>query len=147
MILDYRHFSQVNLVDWSKHWPNFSPSEMADRSDGRLRLTVEFMYDLQDLREEFDFPMRITSACRTTAYNAAVEGKSGSFHICDAENRAGANWGCLAVDVWLPDGPFTGRLWAMAWDFGWSVGWNQRKRFLHLDRRIDIGWRQTAFPY
>ncbi len=147
MLLDFQHFSQVNLGDWHRHWPNFSPLEMSDRSDGRLRLTTEFLSDLQALRQELGLPMRITSACRTMAYNAAVGGKSGSFHICDAENRAGADQGCFAVDVWLPDGPFTGSLFAWGWDLGWSVGWNQRKRFLHLDRRIDIGWRQTAFSY
>lgn len=147
MILNYHHYSLVSLKDWQKHWPNFSPPEMSDRSNGRLRLTVEFMYALQALRNKINQPMRITSACRTEAHNADVGGKSGSFHICDGENRAGADRGCLAVDVALSGGPFTGDLFAWAWDLGWSVGWNQRRNFLHLDRRIDIGWTQTAFAY
>lgn len=148
MLLDYPHYSWVNLHDWSERWPNFSPFEMADHSNGRLRLTVAFMDELQALRDEVGQPMRITSACRTEAHNAAVGGKRGSFHICDGANRAGVDdWGCLAVDVGLIDGPYTGNLFSWAWDLGWSIGWNQQKNFLHADRRIDIGWRQTAFPY
>ncbi len=40
-----------------------------------------------------------------------------------------------------------GRLFTLAWTTGWTVGWNNEKRFLHLDRRVDVDWKQTTFGY
>jgi hypothetical protein len=53
----------------------------------------------------------------------------------------------MAIDVETPDGAYRGRLFELAWDHGWSIGWNAKSRFLHLDRRVDIGMPQTTFDY
>jgi hypothetical protein len=53
----------------------------------------------------------------------------------------------MAVDIETSDGVYRARLFVLAWEQGWSIGWNGPKKFLHLDRRIDIGLPKTTFDY
>ena len=142
-MIDAKHWHDVDPEAWI--WPNFTPSEMACRGTGMLVVSSEFMDNLQRLRHNFALPMHVTSGCRSVKHNERIGGKSKSFHICDAALNRGQQ-GCLAVDVAI-SGADRGRLFAMAWSNGWAIGWSNEKRFLHLDRRVDVGWKHTTFGY
>jgi hypothetical protein len=139
----------VALELWSLRWPNFPPHEIACRGTGVLIVQAEFMDRLQALRNSLAEPMHVTSGCRSASYNASpsVRGKASSFHICDEDPGKRGQIGCLAVDVAAPDGAYRGDLFEAAWCLGWSVGWNAVKKFLHLDQRALVAWRQTSFDY
>lgn len=147
MILYYPRWTEVDRDWWFRQWPNFAPDELACRGTGLLAISEDFLEDLQELRDALNQPMHVTSGCRSSEYNFAVGGKSKSFHVGDSINRVGAELGCLAVDIAATDGAYRGRLFALAWEHGWTIGWNARRKFLHLDRRVDAGWRQTSFDY
>lgn len=145
MIIDVKHWSDFADPDeWI--WHNFSPMEMACRGTGRLVVTDAFMTELQVLRDMLDEPMHVTSGCRTLEHNKNIEGAPRSFHVCDSDMERGQN-GCLAVDIAATEGFYRGKLFTHAFKNGWSVGWNAKRGFLHLDRRVDVGWRQTTFDY
>ena len=108
---------------------------------------ADFMNRLQVLRNALAEPMHITSGCRSAAYNLKVGGKALSFHICDEDMGERGQSGCLAVDVAAPDGTYRGQLFEAAWSMGWSIGWNGVKKFLHLDKRTMVSWKQTSFDY
>ena len=146
-IIKAEHWKEINLEKWKERWPNFVPWELACRGTGMLIMTEDFMGKLQKLRTTLDEPMHITSGCRSAEHNDQIDGKSKSFHICDEDPGRRGQEGCLAVDVATADGPYRGQLFSLAWHLGWTVGWNAEKKFLHLDRRIDVSWRQTSFDY
>lgn len=137
------HWHDVDSQEWP--WPNFTPSEMACRGTGVLIVSRRFMDDLQSLRTELGAAMNITSGCRSTDHNKRSGGKSRSLHICDDDLGRGQK-GCLAVDV-ACNGATRGHLFSLAWTSGWAVGWNGPKGFLHLDKRMTVGWAQTTFEY
>ena len=137
----------TEMTAWKERWPNFSPFEIACRESGRIVMPEEFFDELQKLRTHLGRPMHVTSGCRSVAHNLVIGGKSRSFHLIDANERAGVNLGCIAVDVAAVDGPYRGALFAAAWIRGWTIGWNAARGFLHLDRRDFAGWRQTSFDY
>lgn len=139
-IIRVKHWHEID--EWP--WKNFEPWELACRSDGSLVVSWRFMEQLQGLRKLFDKPMHITSGYRTDEHNEDIRGKKGSFHLDRPERGIE---GALGVDVAATDGPYRGELFARAWTAGWSIGWNAKRGFLHLDRRLDIGWRQTTFDY
>lgn len=105
-----------------------------------------FLQHLDDLRHQLGRSMFITSPARSEKHNKEIGGKPNSFHIWDFPKHPGQK-GCLAVDVAVPDRKFKVELVKIALLLGWSVGINDKKRFLHLDRRVDIGLEQTIFPY
>lgn len=94
--------------------------------------------------------MFFNSICRCEAHNnsEAVKGHPRSLHKCDkpAYPEKGQK-GCMAVDIPCRDGIYRGKLFAVLWARGWSIGWNKTYKFLHADRRIDIGMPQTTFDY
>ncbi len=143
-LIEYEDWRDVKKADWT--WPNFSPMEMACRGSGAIRVSVDFMKRLSQIRTHLGQPMHLTSACRTTIHNDHINGAPRSFHICDDDLGRGQR-GCLAVDVAATEGYYRGMLFSIAWAQGFSVGWNAKRGFLHLDRRIDVGWRQTTFDY
>jgi hypothetical protein len=124
----------------------FSDAELRCSHCGLLKLHRGFRASLEALRADFKRPMVLTSACRCKAHNEAVGGHAKSLHVGDVEQHPGQQ-GCLAVDVATPDGAYRGQLFRIAWERGFSIGWNAKKRFLHLDRRVDIGLLQTSFEY
>jgi len=126
----------------------FAHAELADK-DGRGRLALGFAHRLAMLRLAFGKPMRLTSACRSAAYNRAIGGAKASFHIWDAPAYRAVD-GCCAVDVATPDALYAAELVRLALNEGWSVGVNGPQRFVHLDRGADyLGARpgQMVFGY
>jgi len=149
-ILRFDHWMQAKpsaLEAWTKRWPNFPPDEIACRGSGVVIVQSDFMDALQSLRNVLAEPMHITSGCRSAAYNLKIGGKEHSFHICDEDPGERGQEGCLAVDVAAPDGTYRGHLFEASWSMGWSIGWNAVKKFLHLDKRTTVGWKQTSFDY
>lgn len=138
-MIHVKHWHDVRAEDWP--WKNFMPAELACRGDGSLWVDEDFMDELQTLRDKVGAPMHVTSGYRTPEHNRRIGGKSHSFHL-GRDDR-----GMLAVDIAAVEGGYRGTLFAAAWILDWSVGWNAERGFLHLDRRVDIGWRQTTFNY
>lgn len=101
---------------------------------------------LDDLRHHVARPFHITSGARTEKRNAEVGGTQKSFHICDKPQHTGQK-GCMAFDIAIPDPSFKVELVKTALLLGWSVGINDKKRFVHVDRRTDIGLPQAVFSY
>jgi len=57
------------------HWedfPNFGRSEVACQHCGRAEMDEDFMWRLQDLREAYGKPMKITSGYRCPDYNSLI---------------------------------------------------------------------------
>lgn len=105
-----------------------------------------FLQHLDDLRHQVAQAFHITSGARTKKHNAEVGGKEKSFHICDEPQNPG-QLGCMAVDIACPHPAFKLELVKTALLLGWSVGINDKKRFVHVDRRTDIGLPQAVFSY
>ena len=124
----------------------FKDAELACAHCGMLKLQRGFRGELNALREEFGFPMKVSGPGRCKAHNTAINGHPRSLHIMDEPQHPGQE-GCLGVDIATVDGAYRGRLFSVAWKRGWSIGWNGPRKFLHLDRRVDIGLPQTSFDY
>lgn len=103
---------------------NFTLEEVVCKCGCGFRPKQSFMDKLQELRDAFGSPMKITSAARCAAYNKQIGGADKSQHI-DAN----------AVDVVVP----VELRWALvhtAMRLGWfGVGVNAA--FIHLDRRAE----------
>jgi hypothetical protein len=126
--------------------PHFPLHELVCKCGcGLASFHPEFLDKLEALRDLYDAPMKLSSACRCSAHNAKVSPLAPlrSFHIGDRETRPGVK-GTLAVDV-VVEASAKGKLFALAWSRGWSIGWN--RSFLHIDRRVDIGMPQITFEY
>lgn len=54
-------------MDWSKY-PNFPESEMRCKHTGKCNMQPEFMDILQDIRNEFRKPMKVSSGFRDTSH-------------------------------------------------------------------------------
>ena len=148
-IIRAEHWTKIDLNDWK--WKNFTPMEIACRGTGTLIIPVDFMNQLQIIRDHLKQPMHVMSGCRTVQYNKGLELRGykpakTSFHICDSDLGRGQD-GCLAVDIATTEGSYRGRLFELAWSLGFSIGWNAKRGFLHLDRRVDVGWKQSTFDY
>lgn len=113
----------------------FSPSELACKGSGMIKLAPSFADSLLELRLIFDKPMILTSACRSEAHNRRVGGHPRSLHVCDFPARP--TGGCCAVDVRTSHRPpeYREELIELARRLQWSIGFGNG--FLHLDRRID----------
>ncbi len=105
-----------------------------------------FLQHLDDLREHLKRSLIITSGARSASHNSEIGGKEKSLHIYDAPQHAGQK-GCMAVDIGIPDPGMKMELVKTALLLGWSVGINDKKRFVHVDRRVDIGLPQAVFSY
>lgn len=127
MIID--HWRDVE--GW--HWSNFSPREMAERSEGWERgntpilIVPEFMDRLQAVRNACGFPLSVTSGYRSPEYNAQVS-RSGP---------GGVHTTGRAVDIQIFGAPAL-RLVEYALRYGFTgIGVNQSGhhlgRFIHLD--------------
>lgn len=74
----YSHYSEVPEEVW--HWPNFTPSEIASKGDGSIRVNADALDKLQRLRELVGKPLFLTSAYRDRLHNARVGGAPRSRH-------------------------------------------------------------------
>lgn len=113
---------------------------------GRIDFHPDFLEQLETLRTNVAMPFIVTSCARTLSYNARVGGHERSLHISDKPMRENQH-GCMAIDVAIQSREFKVELIKSALLLGWSVGINDKKRFIHLDRRSDIGLPQTVFTY
>lgn len=106
----------------------------------------KFLQHLDDLRHQVATPFFITSGARTREHNKKIGGKEHSLHIWDDPQHFGQQ-GCMAVDIAIKHPAFKVTLVKTALLLGWSVGINDAKKFVHIDRRIDIGLPQAVFSY
>ena len=111
------------------HWddfPNFGRSEVACQHCGRAEMDEDFMWRLQDLREAYGKPMKITSGYRCPQHPVEA-----------AKAQPGMHSTGLAADIGI-SGSEAVTLLRLALDAGFrGVGVQQRGngRFLHVDLR------------
>lgn len=107
-----------------------------------------FLQKLDYLREKVGKPFYITSCARSMEKNKLVGGALRSLHVYDypAYYELGQK-GCMAVDIKCQNPKFKVELIETSLLYGWSVGINDRKNFVHLDRRIDLGLPKAIFSY
>lgn len=121
----YAHYSDVKPEDWP--WPNFSPKEMACRCCGKLVVIPEFMRDLQQIRDEFERPMPVSSGYRSPEYNDRVSSTG-----LDGPHTTGR-----AVDIRIAGKDAHDLLWLCIALGMTGIGVNQKgdwsSRFLHFD--------------
>lgn len=118
----YDHWKGVQ--DYSWHWPNFTPAEIACRCCGELRLVPSAMHGLQNIRTITGVVMPVSSGYRCEKHNKTVNG--GPAHLTGQafDIRAFGERAMKLIDHARPYG-FT------------RVGIKQhgpyKKRFVHLD--------------
>ena len=78
-IRTFRHFRDVPQNFW--RWKNFSPTEIACRGTGQLKLHPEALDKLQALRDRLGKPLILRSAYRSLEHNRAVGGAKASKHM------------------------------------------------------------------
>lgn len=110
--------------------PHFTEDELRCKGSGLYLPHPRFPPLLRHLRHMVARPMRITSACRSTAHNAAVRGAANSYHLLDRPWPDGSI-GTLAVDVATPDPEYAWHLMRTAAALGWRVG--VASTFVHVD--------------
>jgi zinc D-Ala-D-Ala carboxypeptidase len=111
----------------AERWPNFSFLEMACRHSGLCYLDEEMMDNLQDMRMEYNKPMKIISGYRHRTH--PVE---------EAKEKPGAHYTGKAVDIRCY-GAGALLLIELAVDFSFDgIGVKQHgphaERFIHIDR-------------
>lgn len=109
--------------------PEFVPEEMAsppEHNDGRTvhGMDERFMDRLLWLRRQWAKPMIINSAFRTPEHNAAIGGKSGSYHL---KGRA--------VDVGMLDASERWEFLRLVYECRCFRGVGVYDSFVHLDDR------------
>jgi uncharacterized protein YcbK (DUF882 family) len=125
------------------HWddfPNFGRSEVACQHCGRAEMDDDFMWRLQDLREAYGKPMKITSGYRCP--NHPIEA---------GKTKPGAHASGRAVDIAVSRGEAYALL-RLAMRMGFTgIGVQQKGdgRFIHLDDLTSKeGWpRPTIWSY
>lgn len=107
-----------------------------------------FIDKLEFLRKSVGKPFYVTSCARSAERNKLVGGAIKSLHIYDevAYPERGQK-GCMAVDIKVQTPQFKVELIEKALLFGWSVGINDKKNFVHLDRRVDLKLPKAIFSY
>lgn len=124
----------IEAANWKDvqgwRWPAFSPSEMACRGDGSLKIDEAFMDKLQTLREVVGFPLFVNSGYRSEAYNAT---------LTDSVAHDAHTQGC-AVDLGVMGSQAFVVLRA-AMQIGFTgIGMAQKgepsKRYVHLDTAL-----------
>ena len=115
----------------------FTEEELQCPSGKVVKLAEGFGQRLDELRDLFDRPMTLTSACRTTAHidsllERGYPASNTSFHLID-NPKYGTD--TCAVDVSTPDSIYRKELIEVALSEGWTVG--GAKSFLHIDTRSD----------
>lgn len=112
----------------NKYTENFSIQEMmckcAKCSDYPIaKMDLKFMRKLQNIREMFASPMKVTSGYRCKAHNEAVGGAEHSFHTMGR-----------AVDILCTDSHSRALLFQYSIHAG-CYGFGASKEFIHIDDR------------
>ena len=113
---------------------HFTVREIACKCCGLVALAPQFISELECLREEFGFPITLTSACRCPSHNESEGGRKGSFHLTD-NPKYGVNGTC-AVDIYWGNWSvyYKRKLLRIAKKQGWSLG--KANSFCHVDKRV-----------
>lgn len=104
---------------------NFTKEEMACKHCGQCKMDDGFMKKIQELRDSWGRPIRITSGYRCETHNKAVGGKPDSQHLKG-----------IAADIDVSGMTGNERFWFL--DMAMSLGFRGigiDKNFLHLDYR------------
>lgn len=126
------------------YMPYFTFNELACKESNQVVLAPGFADRLFILREQYGFPMVLTSACRSFLYNIQIGGHPRSLHIYDKPFHPTA--GTCAIDVHKDTQVKNDKLKDIAFALGWSIG--ESHTFLHLDRRSDYtNLPQAVFDY
>lgn len=105
-------------------WPNFSYKELACQHTGTINLSEDFLIALQELRDAYGKPMKITSGYRSPSHPIEAKKSSPGYH----SKSTGA------IDVAV-SGEDAVQLLTVALNLGWTgIGINVPS-FIHLDRR------------
>mgnify|MGYP001193652348 FL=1 len=103
-------------------WPNFSYKELACQHTGTMNLDEDFLIALQELRDAYGKPMKITSGYRSPEHPIEAKKSSPGYHSLGA------------IDVAV-SGEDAVHLLTVALNLGWTgIGINVPS-FIHLDRR------------
>ena len=111
-------------IDWDKY-PNFSEAEMACKHTGKCDMKPEFMAILQDIRNEYGKPMKVSSGYRDVTHPIEAAKDNPGEHTLGT---------CADIAVHGSDAVF---LMKIALRMGVTrIGINQKgpvsSRFLHL---------------
>ena len=105
-----------------KHYPSFSFKELACQETGEIALPIDFLKELQKLRDAYGKPMIITSGYRSPKHSIESKKSSPGYH----------SQGAVDVSV---SGEDAIQLLKTALNLGWTgIGINTPS-FIHLDRR------------
>lgn len=133
------------IKKWDDRLVNFTPNELRCKRTGGYQFHPEFAKKLQLLRIACDFPIRPTSCCRSSAYNASLRNSSSkSLHVYDKPNR-GAKGTC-AIDIKETNSVRRAKLLKEALNLGFSFYYiHKNPSLIHLDLRTDLGEPQVAW--
>jgi zinc D-Ala-D-Ala carboxypeptidase len=114
--------TKLQFNEHQARYPNFSYEELACQHCGSMDLPLEFLTELQTLREAVDMPLTITSGYRC------------SEHPIEARKSTPGQHNKGAVDI-AAQGSSAVHILKVALDHGWTgIGINVPS-FIHLDRR------------
>jgi len=129
------YFTGAGWIDWSRRWRDFSPEELACRGTGTLRLHIDSVDRLQQLRDELDAPVMVLSAYRSMSHNRDVGGAPASRHLLGR-----------AFDVWMGNHD-PAAFEAAARRHGFSgFGFYPRSNFMHIDTGPAREWGRRFTP-
>jgi zinc D-Ala-D-Ala carboxypeptidase len=115
----------MSSLDWSQY-PSFSLQEMQCKHTGKCEMKHEFMLRLQQIRNDYGKPMRVTSGFRDVTHPIEAAKAAGGPHITG-----------MAVDIAVGPGEDAYDLADFAFRHGFTgIGISQRAgrpRFVHLD--------------
>jgi|GEM_PF-1207510 len=118
--LTFPHWRDVPEKAWRR--PGFSPSEIACRGTGAVKINTEAMDKLQALRDRLGKPLIVRSAYRSPEHNRAVGGAPASKHMQGtAFDFAMANHDPVAFEAAAREVGFLG------------FGTYPRSGFMHID--------------
>ncbi|MCC6007538.1 MAG: DUF882 domain-containing protein [Rhodobacteraceae bacterium] len=119
-VRSFRHFRDVPDSLW--RWPNFSPTEIACRGTGQIKLHPAALDRLQALRDRLGKPLIIRSAYRSPQHNRNVGGAPRSKHMDGtAFDIAMSNHDPAAFEAAAREVGFLG------------LGFYPRSGFMHID--------------
>lgn len=109
----------------------FTSKEFACRcgcgaGDELAHIDMELLNRLCTVREQFGWPMLVTSGARCSEHNRNEGGKPGSAHI-----TVPGQWLCRAVDVRCTDSILRGKMLPLIYQQFKRVGLH--KNFIHMD--------------
>lgn len=124
-----------HLLEWSKRWPNFTPTELACKGSGDLIVNYKALDALQTLRTMWRRPLVITSAFRTPKHNAAVGGAPKSKHLTgqafDVRMHQYADAAVVSFIYYATKAGFT----------GFGIYLDRPVRFIHIDTGPTRTWQ------